>query len=162
MENSNILLKINGVDGSSTLAKFEKQIECDSWSFGVAQPTSGSKSGSERNAANPIFSDITLTKEADISSTALFRLCSTADEIDKVELTILRKADAENKPLVVIQLEKVIFSNYMISSSGISRPVETISLNFVKVKMVYHHQDNDGKVTGSTDFAYDLALNTKA
>ena len=72
MENSNILLKISGVDGSSTLAKFEKQIECDSWSFSVAQPTSGSKSGSERNSANPIFSDITLTKESDISSTSLF------------------------------------------------------------------------------------------
>ncbi len=162
MENSNIILKIGDLKGSCTLDGYKDLIECDSWSFGVAQTTSGSKSGSERNAANPIFSDITLTKEADISSTALFRLCSTADEIDKVELTILRKADAENKPLVVIQLEKVIFSNYMISSSGISRPVETISLNFVKVKMVYHHQDNDGKVTGSTDFAYDLALNTKA
>jgi type VI secretion system secreted protein Hcp len=161
MENSNIILKIGDLKGSCTLDGYKDLIECDSWSFSVAQPTSGSKSGSERTAANPIFSDISLTKEADISSTSLMRLCTLADEVAKAEITILRKADTDNKPLIVINLDKVIVSNYVIQSSGLSRPVETITLNFVIMKMTYHHQSNDGKVTGSADFGYDLSLNTK-
>lgn len=162
MDYSNILLQIDGVKGSSTLADYKDQIECYSWSFNVAQPTSGTKSGTERTAANPMFSDITISKETDISSTDLFRLCATAKEISKVTLTILRKADEENKPLIKIEMEKVILSNYSVSGGSEPRPIETISLNFVKIKMEYHHQNNEAKIAGKTDFGYDLAINKKA
>ena len=162
MDNSNILLQIEGVKGSSTLADYNDQIECHAWSFNVAQPTSSSKSGSERTAANPMFSDITISKETDISSTELFRLCATAKEIPKVTLTILRKADEENKPMIIIEMEEVIVSHYSVSGGGDPRPIETASLNFVKIKMEYHHQNNDAKIAGKTDFGYDLAINKKA
>ena len=88
MDNCNILLQIDGVKGSSTLADYADQIECYSWTFNVVQPSSNTKSGTERTAANPMFSDITLTKETDVSSTDLLRLCATAKEVDKVTLTI--------------------------------------------------------------------------
>jgi len=81
MDNSNILLEIDGIKGSSTLADYKNQIECHSWSFNVTQPTSNTKSGTERTAANPIFSDINISKETDISSTDLLRLCATAKEV---------------------------------------------------------------------------------
>ena len=162
MDNSNILLEIDGIKGSSTLADYKNQIECHSWSFNVTQPTSNTKSGAERTAANPIFSDINISKETDISSTDLLRLCATAKEVPKVNLTILRKADEENKPLIKIELEKVIVSNYSVSGGSGPRPVETFNLNFVKIKMEYHHQNNDAKIAGKTDFGYDLSINKKA
>jgi type VI secretion system secreted protein Hcp len=162
MDNNPVLLAISGVKGSSTLDGHEDEIECLSWSFNVAQPTGSSKSGSERTAANPMFSDITVTKESDISSTELFRLCATGKEIDKIVLTINRKADEANKPLIRVEMEKVILSNYSISCGSNSRPVESVSLNFVKIKMEYHHQGNDGKIAGKTDFGYDLSVNKKA
>jgi type VI secretion system secreted protein Hcp len=162
MDNSNILLQIEGVKGSSTLADYNDHIECHSWSFNVAQPTSNSKSGAERTAANPMFSDISISKETDISSTELFRLCATAKEIPKVTLTILRKADEENKPMIKIEMEKVIISNYSISGGSDPRPLDTFSLNYVKIKMEYHHQNNEAKIAGKTDFGYDLSTNKKA
>jgi type VI secretion system secreted protein Hcp len=158
MDNCNILLQIDGVKGSSTLADYADQIECYSWTFNVVQPSSNTKSGTERTAANPMFSDITLTKETDVSSTDLLRLCATAKEADKVTITMLRK---------------VIISHYTIASAhephpletgvdGARRPLETISLNFVKIKMEYNHQTSDGSIAGKTDFGYDLAINKKA
>jgi hypothetical protein len=32
----------------------------------------------------------------------------------------------------------------------------------VKIKMEYHHQNNEAKIAGKTDFGYDLATNKKA
>ncbi|MEY3695232.1 MAG: hypothetical protein RL083_1057 [Pseudomonadota bacterium] len=173
MDNCNILLQIDGVKGSSTLADYADQIECYSWTFDVVQPSSNTKSGTERTAANPMFSDIKLTKETDVSSTDLLRLCATAKEVDKVTITMLRKANEENSPLLKVELEKVIISHYSIASAhepdpletgveGARRPLETISLNFVKIKMEYNHQANDGTIAGKTDFGYDLAINKKA
>ncbi|NCW84996.1 MAG: type VI secretion system tube protein Hcp [Oxalobacteraceae bacterium] len=120
-----------------------------------------------------MFSDIKLTKETDVSSTDLLRLCATAKEVAKVTITMLRKANEENAPLLKIELEKVIISHYSIASAhepepletgveGARRPLETISLNFVKIKMEYNHQANDGTIAGKTDFGYDLAINKKA
>ena len=98
MDYSAVLLEIKDVKGSSTLDGYKDQIECLSWSFNVAQPTGSTKSGLERTTANPMFSDISISKEADISSTELFRLCATGKEIDKVSITINRKADESKKP----------------------------------------------------------------
>ena len=161
MEYSNALLAISGVKGSSTLDGHKDEIECLAWSFNLAQNCSMHKSGRERTISNPQFSDITITKESDISSTELFRLCATAKEIDKIVLTVERKADGENKSHIKIEMEKVILSHYSISNGG-ERPVETICLNYVKIKMEYHHQSADGKVSGKTDFGYDLATNKSA
>ena len=127
MDNCNILLQIDGVKGSSTLADYADQIECYSWTFNVVQPSSNTKSGTERTAANPMFSDITLTKETDVSSTDLLRLCATAKEVDKVTLTMLRKANEENAPLLKVELEKVIISHYTIASAHEPHPLETRS-----------------------------------
>lgn len=162
MNNNPILLSISDVKGSSTLDGHKDEIECLSWSFGVEQPTSNAKTGTERTSARPIFSDIIITKESDVSSTELFRLCSTGKEIEKVVLTIDRHADEENKPLIVVTLDMVILSNYSITCDANSRPIETVSLNYAKIKMEYNHQGVDGKIAGKTDFGYDLSINKKA
>jgi type VI secretion system secreted protein Hcp len=161
MEHSNVLLAITGVKGSSTLDGHKDEIECLSWSFNVSQICSNFKSGQQRTLSNPNFSDIAITKESDIASTELFRLCATGKDIDKVVLTVERKADGGNKSHIKIEMDKVILSNYSIAS-GNERPIETICLNYVKIKMEYHHQSADGKIVGKTDFGYDLAENKSA
>ena len=85
-----ILLKIEGVDGDSTVDGYEKWIPILSWSWGVSNPTSPASASGGLAAGRAEFSSLNLMKKVDASTAALLKAVAAGDHMSKVTLMILR------------------------------------------------------------------------
>jgi type VI secretion system secreted protein Hcp len=65
-------------------------------------------------------------------------------------------------PYLVYTLENAIVSSQSLSSGGGDRPVETLTLNYTKIKWDFTQQKADTGKKGNNGAIWDLALNTPA
>jgi type VI secretion system secreted protein Hcp len=157
-----IFMKIDGIKGESHDQKRAGEIDVLSWSFG-AQQTGTGHSGSGSGAGKVSISDLQFTKRADTASTALFLACCAGTHIKDAVLTV-RKAGDTPLDFMQVKMSDVLVSSIQEggSSHGESLPIESISLNFAKVEVVYKEQDARGAQKGG-DFkmGWDVKKNVK-
>jgi type VI secretion system secreted protein Hcp len=155
-----IFLKLDGIDGESVDAKHTKEIDIDSWSWGMTQ-TGSTHIGGGSGTAKVSVQDLSFTKRIDKSSPNLAKYCSDGKHIKKGVL-IQRKAGG-NSPVefLKIELEDIIVSSYQTGSSG-EIPTDSFSLNFAKYKFVYAEQKADGSKGPETEVAWHIAKNEAA
>jgi type VI secretion system secreted protein Hcp len=157
-----IYMKFEGIDGEVTVQGHEKEIELNSFQFGVGRaitsPTGGS---SNREASLPSISEITITKMMDKASTKLFEEALLGTGNKKVDIFFVL-IGGQGAPVTYAQytLENVLVSGYSVSSGG-DRPTESLSLNFAKITFKHTVIDPQGKPEASESVGYDLALNKK-
>lgn len=133
-----ILLKIEGVDGDSTVNGYEKWIPILSWSWGVSNPTSPVSGSAGLAAGKAEFSSLNLMKRVDASTVALLKAAAVGDHLPKVTLMIL-KGDARGMAsFLKMDLEDVIVSSVQHSgSAGGDVPSESVSLAFGKIVLQF-------------------------
>lgn len=134
-----ILLKIEGVDGDSTVNGYEKWIPILSWSWGVSNPTSPVSASGGLVAGKAEFSSLNLMKPVDVSTVALLKAAAAGDHMRKATLMIL-KADPKGMmaSFLKMDLEDVIVSSVQHSgSAGGGVPTESVSLAFGKVALEF-------------------------
>lgn len=73
-----IYMKYPDVDGESTTAGFEKQIELQSFQFGIGRGIASARGTSTRESSEASVSEITVTKLSDGASLKLMEESSTA------------------------------------------------------------------------------------
>ncbi|WP_424813027.1 Hcp family type VI secretion system effector [Roseococcus sp. YIM B11640] len=145
-----IFLKYGSIKGETTQQAHKDWIEINSMQFGMGRSITASQGGaSKRESTAPSISEIVLTKSMDISSPLLFKeaLGGKAVEV-KIELT---QTDNNGKhiPYQKYVLSDAVIASYSISSGG-DRPMESLSLNFMKVDSEYLNIDDKfaSKTTG--------------
>jgi type VI secretion system secreted protein Hcp len=148
-------IKIDGIVGESTRAKFEKQIQIESFSWGASNPSSMGH-GTGGAAGTGEVSSFSFTKKTDSSSPKLFEHCVAGEHLPTAVVT-LRKAGGKN-PLdyVKYEFEKVFIQSVQWSGPGADDvPTENVQLSFSKAKMTYTPQNDDSTpgaaVVGSWD-----------
>lgn len=131
---TDIFLKLWDIPGESIDEKHRGEIDVLAWSWGI------SNSGTTHTVGGSVQADIhdlSLTKWVDKSSRRLMLRACSGRTIDEAVL-VLRQNEPSELEYLKITLDNVLVTGVTIGgSSGDDRLMETVTLNFNKVKVDY-------------------------
>ena len=155
-----LCLKIDGVEGEATIDGFEKQIMCQAYSHSVNNHLHTDVANVGRSVGRVEHSDFSITKYADKASPLLNYKCCIGANLGTVILTVLRASgDAAHTPQVIYTFENAMLSYVSISGGGGDSPVESIGINYSKIKWEVKVQAEDQSNPGSIASEWDVTLN---
>lgn len=153
------------IKGDSLLEGYTDKIEIMSYSHNVAMQVTNDVSNSERTSGKPHVGEFTLTKFVDSATPTLNSYCCAGKPIPSAKIVIGRNAAEGSGQLmafITYTLDNVVLSNVSVSGGTGGKPVETLSLNFTKIKWELTAQKDDGTKEGVAGTSWDMALNKKA
>lgn len=156
---TDFILEIDGVKGESTDDKYKGHIDIDSFSWAcMNEGTGGRGGGSGSGKAN--FSDFQFNKWCDAASHDLIKSCASGKHFTKAVLHC-RKAGEKPHEFLTVTMEDVFVSSFNSSgnSGGGSIPLESVTLNYVKITYKYEPQNKTGGSGGNFIAGYDRAAN---
>ncbi len=155
---TDFILEIDGIKGESTDKEFKGHIDIESFSWGISN-SGNMAAGGGGGAGKASFSDVTFSKNVDLSSPKLAYHCASGAHIKKATLHV-RKQGKDQKEYYTILLEEMIVSSFQSGGSS-GNPIlhETFGLNFTKIKFVYKEQKPDGSLGTAPEFSYDVKEN---
>ncbi|WP_234731690.1 Hcp family type VI secretion system effector [Acidocella facilis] len=146
------------VDGDVTTQGFDKQIEVNSFQWGVGRGV-GSPTGASgnREASSPSVSEITVTKMLDNASGGLLKEALSSGGKAKLVISFTRTDGNGAVVYLEVTLTDTMISGYSLSSGG-DRPSESVSFNFTKIEVKFTPQKADGTAGSPFPVTYDLGL----
>lgn len=150
------------IKGDSLLEGFADKIELMSYSHNVAMQVTNDVSNSERTSGRPHIGEFVVTKFIDTSTPTLNEYCCAGKPIAQAKITIGRNAaegSGQIMPFIVYTLSNVVLSSVSISGGTSGKPVETLSMNFTKIKWELTAQKYDGSKEGTAASTWDLSAN---
>ena len=150
-----IYMDFDGVKGDVTTADYKGWIELNSFQFGVSRAVSSGAGGATRESSAPSISEIVVSKYLDSASPKLYQ-DSLAGAFD-TKVTIKMTSTTKNKveTFLTYELTDCGVSSYSQSSGG-DAPVESLSLNFIKIMMTPTPLDKSGQIKKGDVVTYDL------
>lgn len=156
-----IFLKLDDIAGESLAKGFEKQIEIMSYSHNVAMQVTNDVSNTERTSGRAHVGEMSLTKFVDLSTPTLNEYCCSGKMIKEAVLTLCRNDNGAMLPFIVYTLTNCVVSHLSVSGGSGGKPVETMSLNFTKIKWEITAQKSSGEKEGNASSVWDMAQNLK-
>jgi len=156
-------LKIDDVKGESADAKHKGEIDILSWTWGVSQPGTGSRSaGGAVSAARVQFQDFRFTMRVNSASPIFFQACATG-RLFKQAVFTGRKAGKAQQEFYRIIFTDIVFTSYQTEGTGTGDqiPIDRFSFNFGKVAIEYSPQKTDGSLGAAIQAKWDVRGNTK-
>ena len=160
-------LKIDGVDGESTDEKHPKWIEVLSYSHGMNQPPSSTRSSTGSASSGRVnMQDLSVVKHLDSATPKLSVACCTGQHFPNVKLEIWRATqDGGKVKYMEYKMNNVLVSSVRpggSSQGGDDVPLEEVGFNFGKIEWTYTHTDRKtGAGAGNISGGWDLELNKK-
>ncbi len=152
-----IYIQYEGIKGNTTADGYKDHLTVNSVQFGVGRGISMEPGNlSNREAKRPTISEITITKVADTSSTALFKEAVTGSSGKKVVIKFVQTGSDKLVEYMTYTLEDCLVSGYSISADSEGDPMESISLSFAKVMVNYNDFDKSNKSANPQRVGYDL------
>lgn len=153
-----IYVEYEGIKGNVTADGYKDHIAVHSLQFGVGRGISMEPGNlSNREATRPTISEVTLTKPADTSATALFKEAVTGSSGKKVTIKFLQTGADKVVEYMTYTLEDVLVSGYSVSADSEGDPMESISLSFSKIMVNYNDYDKTNKSANPQRVGYDLS-----
>ncbi|NNG04041.1 MAG: type VI secretion system tube protein Hcp [Inquilinus sp.] len=150
-----IYLKLEGIDGNATHADHKKWIGVDSLQWGVGRAVSTHTGrAANREASQPSVSEVTMSKEMDMSSPHLFNEACVGHKGKKAEIHLV-STGSPGETYLAYTLTDALVTGYSCSSGG-DRPTESISLNFTKLEMKYVPLAENNEPGSPVTKGYDL------
>jgi type VI secretion system secreted protein Hcp len=144
-----MFLKIDGIEGESVTKGFEKQIQIESFSWGVSQTATAGGGGARVGKACP--TDMHLMKTVDKATPPLIGSAVQGTVAPNAILIGLRTGgDGRTEPYLKIEMKNVLVSSYQTSGSGGSSASDAFSLNFGSMTVTYYVQDAKGQSAAVT------------
>lgn len=156
MSDSDFFLKIDGISGEAKAKGVEEWIHIHSFSFGVVNMGTGGMGGGS-GAGRASFQDLSISKDVDKSTPALWLACATGKHIPSAELRC-RKSGGGMQEYYTIKLTDVMISSANAGGSG-TIPSENVSINFSKIETIYKEQDEKGPTGKQVGFKFDVKAN---
>jgi len=157
-----IFLKLDGVEGESRVDGFAKQIEIMSFSHNVAMQVTNDVSNTERTSGRAHVGEMSLTKFVDVATPALNLNCCSGKMMSEAVLTLCRNDNETVLPFIIYTMSNVLISHISVSGGSGGKPVETMSLNFSKIKWEITTQKMEGVKEGANASVWDMSMNKKA
>jgi type VI secretion system secreted protein Hcp len=136
-----IFLDLGTVKGESLDSVHKDEIDVLSWSWGLSQ--SGTMHlGTGGGGGKVSVHDLSITKYTDRSTPSIMTAATTGKHYPTGKLTVRKAGGTKPLEYYVIELEKVLVTNYSTGGSdGEDRFTETVTLNFEKFHVTYQQQD---------------------
>jgi type VI secretion system secreted protein Hcp len=154
-------LKIDGIEGESSDAKFKGNIEIESFSYGEHQ-TGTSSHGGGLGAGKVQMTPVTFAMRTCKASPKLLLACATLEHFKKATF-VARKAGKDQQPYLTLNLTDVTVHSYQnhANSQGEVLPFDSVALNFGKFEVEYKEQKQDGTLGGAVKAGWDVKANKK-
>ena len=154
-------LKIDGIEGESPDDKHGKEIEVQSYSWGLSN-SGNAASGGGAGTGKASLQDFHFTMTTGKSAPKLFAACVTGTHIPSAVLTV-RKSGGGSDPgqeFLIFTFTDILISSYQLGGGG-DVPQDSCSFNYAKVQMAYAPQKSDGTLDAAIKTTWDLKLNKK-
>jgi type VI secretion system secreted protein Hcp len=153
-------LKIEGVDGESTDDRHKGQIDIQSFSWGVSNPSTVGPGSAGSGAGKVNFHDISIMKTVDKASPQLFSKAASGEHMKEVVLT--GQMSGENPvQFYQIKMSDVIISSFWQATPEGQIPMESVSFDFAKIEIEYMPMSADGTSGEAIKAGWDLKTNVK-
>ncbi|MBL6613123.1 MAG: type VI secretion system tube protein Hcp [Reyranella sp.] len=150
-----IYMKFGSIPGDVTTEGYKDWIELNSFQYGVGRSVSSGAGGNTRESSAPNVSEIVVTKHFDKASAKLYQ-DSVAGTFDtKVEIKMNTTTKQKTETFLTFELTDCGVSSYSLSSGG-ENPMESLSLNFLKVMVTPTPLDKSGQIKKGDVVSYDL------
>ncbi len=150
-----IYMKFGSIPGDVTTDGYKDWIELNSFQYGVGRSVSSGAGGNSRESSAPNVSEIVVTKHFDKASAKLYQ-DSVAGTFDtKVEIKMNTTTKNKTETFLSFELVDCGVSSYSLSSGG-DNPMESLSLNFLKVMVTPTPLDKSGQIKKGDVVSYDL------
>lgn len=121
--------KIREAAAKPSSASQQKVFEIKDFSFGVENPTTIGSATGGAGAGKIKFNEFTIKKTSDAASPALQKV-----SVAGMQIPLTQKTQYNGQEYYIVKLTDVLISSVQSSSSsGESRPMESLSLNFTKI-----------------------------
>lgn len=148
-------MKFGSIPGDVTTDGYKDWIELNSFQYGVGRSVSSGAGGNTRESSAPNISEIVVTKHFDKASAKLYQ-DSVAGTFDtKVEIKMNTTTKNKTETFLAFELTDCGVSSYSLSSGG-ENPMESLSLNFLKVMVTPTPLDKSGQIKKGDVVSYDL------
>tara|TARA_B100000767_G_scaffold147068_1_gene138585 strand:- start:16 stop:495 length:480 start_codon:yes stop_codon:yes gene_type:complete len=148
-------LEIDGIAGESVSEQGLGQIDINGWDISV---TNGGTMhvGGGGGAAAASHGDVSIQKNMDKSSTALFKACATGLHIPHATIRMF-KSGGEQHMYASIKMENILITSVSVGgSSGSDSMSESLTMNFAMYEYVYKPQNTDGTLGTQTELKYNI------
>lgn len=137
-------LKIDGVEGESTVKGHEGEIDLMSFSWGETHAATVGGAGGGGSAGRVQMQDFHFTKGMDKSSPLLFLKVANGAHIASAKLYGTRpNADGAGLEFLKFVLSDVLVSSYQTGGDGSAIPTDQFSLNFAKIEVFFTPNSGD-------------------
>jgi type VI secretion system secreted protein Hcp len=150
-----VYVKVPLIDGEVTTEGFKGWIALNSLRYGVSRNVSSGAGGNTRESSAPNIGEIVVTKHFDKASAKLYQdsVAGTFDTKVVIKMTTTTKDKTET--FLTFELSDCGVSSYSLSSSG-DNPMESLSLNFLKIVVTPTPLDKSGQIKKGDVVSYDL------
>ncbi len=145
----------SNIKGNCQITGYVGKILIDSYSHGVSLPMQTDASNTERTAGRPIFSEISLRKMTDLSTTELYKACTQGSKIGTAKLFIGRVENGKFMNLLTYEMTNAMISNINTSGGG-GMPTDSFSINFTAFKADFTQQQSDSTSKGKGTWNWSL------
>lgn len=148
-------LKFDKITGESAAAKFDGNIDIESFSWGVTN-TGNAVVGAGGGAGRASFQDIHFTASISKASPQLFQYCAEGKTPGNAVLTAIQ-AGKDQLDFLSIKMWDVVISGYQTGGSVSDElPKESFTLNFAKIEIDYKPQQPTGALGDAIRGIFDL------
>ena len=152
-----IYILYDGIKGNVTADGYKDHIAAHSVQFGVGRGISMEAGNlSNRESTRPSLSEITITKSADNSVTAIFKEAVTGSAGKKVVIKFVRTGSDKVQEYMDYTLENCLVSGYSMTANSEGEPHESITLSYAKIMINYSDFDKTNKSGNPQRVGYDL------
>jgi type VI secretion system secreted protein Hcp len=158
--NTNIFMKINGIQGESRDKGHKDEIDVLSWTWGLSNQVASPSPGGGAGAGKAKFQDLSFTHLVDKASPNLMLSCASGKHHPEAQLTVRRSDPTTPQEFVIIKLQEVLVTSVQSNASrGPEGLSELVTLNFARIDFEYKAQKPDGTLEAGVHFKWDLKLN---
>jgi type VI secretion system secreted protein Hcp len=150
-------MKIAEIPGESGRKDHEEEIIISSVQWGALRPVTNTP-GVGRSSGMPNISSVTISKLYDKSSPYLAQAVLLATAFPEIVVTLRKDSGETHLDYLTITLTDCMIESYNFSGAegGDSPPMESVSLVFNKMKLLYIEQASDHSAGGEHEFEYDI------
>jgi type VI secretion system secreted protein Hcp len=151
---TNMFLKIQTIPGESRDDAHKGEIDIYKWHLGLESAGAATSRGG-LSAGRTSFQELNVGKHVDASTTGLMLACAKGTHIQEAKLTV-RKAGGNRLDYMIITMRDVLVSSVRHSGSPEeTEVVESITLGYAHLQVVYIGQTADGRPEAPKEFNWD-------
>ena len=154
---SEILVKIEGIEGESKDVKHKGWIDATNFNYGVSQ-SSSMFSGGGGGVGKADFNGVTFSHYFDRASPNLFKYCAAGKHIPKVEISACKSGGGQQEFAHVTLTDAIVTGVTQNGNAG-SMWVEVVSLSYSRIVIEAKEQRADGTMGASILGGWDVKEN---